>query len=526
MRMIKFKIPQKLSIFLSKKYLDYAESLPKFGGTFIATLQTIREHQRIESERDYKESRPPEGIKIEYIGFRLIEIFHLEEFEILQKGILQLFPGLKENYISRNFAGEFENFAETINTGGMRKLGVVFRDKKGRLYSLESVEIKDLPVEVEYIELALHKFFPSMLVLTLDVRLNNKATSNILSLHDAKCLSDITFRHLTPWRLERSGYSQNSTENIRTEKIVNWINELHKGVEKCIMPFFKTGYFIQQHAAGKVSSLPAINLYRITGLPDKEESFKNLVSSARAWWHSFGFDFYGILYGNKEVIFSESAQDGSVFFNVIALQGKPEEAIKSGRLDEKITEHIYIINDILDAILPCISTVSFLKSSRRSLEKMRQVIFRSMKYRLLPALNKYIKIESIIRFESMLLRRTSMEFNQNKNYILHDLKGIDEFNVMKTSCIQKQGMNFRDALLESVNFNMKRLNEHISLIKSEFSEYLTVQNMKKMYSLQRWIFLFTAIVTIATLLAYWNTVVASLKGIFDWLLQNISSKKF
>lgn len=93
---MKFKIPDNIRVFLSRKYLDWAESLPKSGSGFIAELQEIRDVQRRRSKKKYKRSRPPEGTEIEYLYFRLIEMFHIEKFDNLQDGLLRLFPEIQD----------------------------------------------------------------------------------------------------------------------------------------------------------------------------------------------------------------------------------------------------------------------------------------------------------------------------------------------------------------------------------------------------------------------------------------------
>ena len=100
-------MPDKIRVFLSKKYLDWAETLPKFNGSFVMNLQHIREHQRSRSEDEFKRSRPPEGTEIEHLYFRLIEIFHIEEFDKLLEGLIRLFPGLQDDCRNKDFSGDF-----------------------------------------------------------------------------------------------------------------------------------------------------------------------------------------------------------------------------------------------------------------------------------------------------------------------------------------------------------------------------------------------------------------------------------
>ena len=88
---MRIRIPKKYQARLSKVYLDCAEMLPRFGGGPISTLQLHREHQREDAEDTYQRTRLPEGIKVQYLFFRLFELFQIEDFEQLQK-LLGIFP--------------------------------------------------------------------------------------------------------------------------------------------------------------------------------------------------------------------------------------------------------------------------------------------------------------------------------------------------------------------------------------------------------------------------------------------------
>ncbi|MFA5350204.1 MAG: hypothetical protein WC357_02600 [Candidatus Omnitrophota bacterium] len=529
--MIKLKIPYKFRTLLSKKYLDFAEILPKFGGSFIATLQRIREHQRIESERDYKESRAPTGVQVEYYGLRLIEIFHIEEFGKLQNGILQLFPGTERNYMNRESLGTFREFAETIDMGGMKYLGIIFRERRKWMpFSHSSYTMETLPSSVDYIKVAIHKYLSSMIILTLDVHLTQEATRIMLGFQDSHYLSEVSFTHLFPWQIRRSGYSYNMTEHIRIDKINIWHNKLRTDIEECIKPFFD-GYFMQQQNKNRIPLLPATELYGITGLSDNEECWKNLNDKSRDWLRSFGYDIFYSAYGNKEVIINELEQeepDNNILTQVTVRNESFLKNIKSDNFDDKREEIMNeITNIVLDGMLFCTALNNIIKTSRKHIEKIRTDIFSNMKTNR-SGMKRYIELGCIINQESMLLKRISMEYEQGKKYILFRMNNLKELNEILTIKTQGQSLNFKEAMVESINFNMKRLQEHVSLIKTEFSDYLNVQNIKEMHNLQVWILWFTAIVTFATLLgllANWQDVVINFNGIIDRFFQIVSLKK-
>lgn len=271
---MKFKIPDNIRVFLSSKYLNWAENLPEFGGSFIAFLQHIRKDKRRQSEDEHKRSRSPEGTEIEYLYFRLIEMFHFEEFRKVEEGLIRLFPGLQGNKIkNENFSTFFERFADPIDTGGMQEIGYIFRELKKRGFFPFNIlrVMKNLPQDVDHIVVNLHKFLPSLIVISFDIYLTNKSTEYLVNLQKKYYLPRLRLNNLIPWKI-KDGYSEESAETVRIEDILGWIENLRNGVEKCIKPFLN-GYFMQQNYEKK-SWLPAIEVYGIKG--KRRRKFSNL----------------------------------------------------------------------------------------------------------------------------------------------------------------------------------------------------------------------------------------------------------
>jgi hypothetical protein len=516
---MKPRISDKIRVLISNKYLDWAEHLPKFNGSFVMNLQDIREDQRSRAEKEFRRSRPPEGTKIEYLYFRLIEIFHIEEFDKLLEGLIRLFPGLQDNSRNRDFLTDFRKLAGTIAGGGMYRLGLIYRDLKGKFFfSGSHCEIKDLPPEVTYVAVALHKVLPSIMFVTLDVHLTEEATERLLALQERYFLPKTRFFNLTPWKAAR-GYSQESIEIVRANEIFAWIDNLRGRVEKCIRSFCD-GYFMQQ--ISEKPRLPAIEVYGLKGLPEGEEAFQKWSNEARDWSESLGFHFHYDTYSDGKTLFTWSHTD-SVHrykgYRLTVLWKPYVESLKSSPSEGEERDAIMHYTEYtLDAILPCIGVIEFLISARRNVERLRQVVFGSMRIRSLPryTLNKHIKLNNIIKRESMLLDRIAMEFEQRTNYIRYEMEPVQDMKETKTIPDGKQGGNLRDIMIESVKFDIGLLKKHLSLITTSFSEYLAARNMQVTYRLQRSIWGLTIVVTIATiagLAANWPNIQNLLNGL-------------
>jgi len=152
-----------MRVFLANKYLDWAEKLPQFGGGIIATLESIRKSQRRWSEEAFGKSRHPQGTEIEFLYFRMVEMFHIEDFEGLKESMIQLIPALEGEYWNKDFSDDFKHYAENVFVGVQgKKLGVIVHKQKGKNFFAQPLrEIAELPKEVEYISIQLHKVLPS-----------------------------------------------------------------------------------------------------------------------------------------------------------------------------------------------------------------------------------------------------------------------------------------------------------------------------------------------------------------------------
>ena len=200
---MKFTISDEFRAKLGKKHLDLAENPPKYGGKLFAHLQSIRRRQRERSERTYQQSRPPKGGEIEYLYFRLIEIFHTEDSERLLDGLLRLFPKLDDDFSQKDFADNFQRQARQIFGGAWSSLGYILREQKQ--YPIITATsnfriIPNLPDEVDLIHIHLHQFLPSLFAIALDVHLTPDGAKYISQLQDRRYLSEIRFKRLIPCR--------------------------------------------------------------------------------------------------------------------------------------------------------------------------------------------------------------------------------------------------------------------------------------------------------------------------------------
>ncbi len=101
-------VSDKLRLKLGKTYLKLFNWLPQFRGGFVRSFQDISEHHKNQAIETYKSSRPPKEVSLEFLYFRIMEVFNLEDFDQLPEDIFRLFPDLKDDFFNRFSAVEFK----------------------------------------------------------------------------------------------------------------------------------------------------------------------------------------------------------------------------------------------------------------------------------------------------------------------------------------------------------------------------------------------------------------------------------
>src|ERR1019366_2638663 len=237
-------IPDNWRVKLGRFYLDWVEKLPRFRGGIFAELQNLREHQRRSTQTAFQQSRFPDGVSIELSCIRLAEIFLLEDTEQLKIGLCHLFPTINDKTSGKDLIGDIAAFTTDLHSAGWQNVGMIVRQRNNAAFFLDMPirEMHNLPLGVECIEVQLHKFLSSSIILTFDVHLTQEMTVHFLELHNQIYLPDIRFKNLLPWKLPR-GWSKASPYAGVTDVLSQWLKSFRIQVEN-ILEFYLNGYFL------------------------------------------------------------------------------------------------------------------------------------------------------------------------------------------------------------------------------------------------------------------------------------------
>lgn len=180
---MKFRHPERVQFKLGDAWLNLAVQWPRIPNSI--DLRRIRKSLRRQARRDYRNSRPPQGIELQYLFFRMTELFHINELEKFQSGLERLFPDLRDVSYYQDFIRES---AGDILGGGSVSVGTVVRKRQGPSISgmFSDPEMPRLPEEVKRVDIWLHKILPSALVVSMDVHLNERATQQLMRMQSKR----------------------------------------------------------------------------------------------------------------------------------------------------------------------------------------------------------------------------------------------------------------------------------------------------------------------------------------------------
>ena len=378
----------------------------------------------------------------------------------------------------------------------------------------------ELPEEVYFIDLEVHKLLPSVFAVTLDVHLTDEATHRLIRLQDRQYLPRLELRKAVPWKLWDHGFSETDANMEMRRTILEWLEELRSRVEICLKPFI-SGHFMKS-SPDKSARLPAIEVYGLKGAPEGVESFYTWTKEARWWLDSLGFDFVFNTYSDGSLVFMRPRDER--LFGQLSERGQPtfrlvvlwEQYLKSTDArphgGNERTAIIHKTSYVLTALLPTVPLLRFLNSVQTSIEKIRRVSYLTMKSGR--RLGKYLKLSAKIQRESMLLERISLDIEQQKQILEHKMKGLETLEFIVNPADKKKRGDLKEHTDKTIEYNINLLKSQLSLIRTSSSEFVTLQNMRAMYRLQWYVLVLSIIATIATIIsvfAAWPNIVEFLR---------------
>lgn len=476
---------------ISKKYLDLAELLPNCRIKTISTLKLIREYQRKGSDRVYIDSRIPEGVDFELFGLKIIEVFNLNNFENLQKGLKNIFKK-NDGFFRRNY--DFSDIKGKLTGGGWYKIGCLV--KKRNFLIPNSVSF-DLPNGIHSIDIELYRVLPSQYVLTFDVLLENSLKKEFKNLLNDRYLSSTIFKSILPWRISRTGYSQSNTESSIKAALKNWKNKIRSNVERCLSPHFKGIFYKYGHKSKP--KLPCVELYLLKDNENVEIPFEEWKGRHK-WLRTIGIKTYSsgsYKHINYLIIWPDRRDKITAPLKLLILENEVLKNIDiAGYGNDKVNAIYHVLYEEKESIISLFSLVAAIEMIQDQVENIRIEISnmrKSVTWR--HKINKALDLNTQLRELSYVIHDFKNEYFRNKKWIEHRLEVLSQ-----AKRAYNDDSDIRKDFIFMIDNKFDLIFESIQLLENSFISFIENNNIKVMLSLQQRMIWLTVIITLATIL--------------------------
>jgi hypothetical protein len=500
---IRIRLPDNAKRDLTKKLLDWAERQKPAKETnwFLLELQQHRHLQRELADSLYKDTRPPEGTTINFLGFRLVEIFHYEDFEKVRLGLKSLFPILSNE--EDDFIKDLEKISDAITTGMWHPVGTLYGDKPvGFLGARVSRNISTIHSTIESIDVEIQKMTPSLMAVSFDVHLKEIATSQLIELHSQKYFGKSGAAEIHIGRYPNVGITLRSPESAMVECINDWISTIRENVEETIKPYLP-GYFLSKDS--NKHHLPSIEAYSLSRAQSQQRNFVTWAHLANRWLHSLGFSLSPRnWFGNSELVFNWRSSERNTKFNranrifIFAEEFSGQPASMRQTLKYLLVE-----------ITPLIAIVEFLGDAQGVLERLRRHMFNAMgkKYDL----TRHIQLYQNFQVLGLTIQRLNLEIEKRMAFFwgnnFFDTSKLVKVKFSKESKRTRKSddvVNITSDGQERIKTLYELLSDQIMFIDKVFSSQIEILNVDAVYRLQK--------------ITLWLTIVATIAGVVSVLL--------
>jgi hypothetical protein len=365
--------------------------------------------------------------------------------------------------------------------------------------------VPNLPPAIEGVSISIHKILPSILAVSFEAQLNDRATSELRALHDRRYLPTVRFRRWAPWRLAYGARSEGTSEQAMQEAVLGYFNRLRMELEELLGRYF-CGYFLAQaHRRGP--RLPAIELLTLGGCAPPGEQGSEWLKGAYHWADPLGFASGPLVlesFHDKNVVVVLGAE-GTVAHRVLVLDPltKGSSSATIGRPPGS-----------LRSLVHCLALFEFVRNMEVRVADLRLRVYHrlSRKFR---RFRRDMALDKNSQRQVLLLSRFSMEFKDSKETLRRYCSDLARFGPVEGRPSKDQLL---DVLVSAVEWRVRRLAKHINVVSDAYRNYLLARNIDLGYRLQRRVLFFTIIVTFVTLIAYWPAIEHALARLLSLVL--------
>ncbi|MBE0448899.1 MAG: hypothetical protein IBX64_12570 [Actinobacteria bacterium] len=482
-----------LKLKISTKILDLVEGLPRFRKGTISSLQDIRERQKKWSSKEFNRRNAPKESKIELNQITLILTFEHEDFHNAIKGLKQYFP---KNEKIQKFVTSLKESVDKLHASSWHNLGYIAREKG--VYLPDVAVDERLPIDVENVSLSFHRITPSVACVMFDFQLNDSVSKALSKIQDQVYLGPVEFKKLWPLSSLHHAYTMGTGGDCAIKFIDNEKDSVRTGIEAWV----KKGFGWKPK---KMDAVSYIDIYKISGNPIDIDERRNWLREYTCWLDEYGIDANGFdtLEGEDFLVSRpRSREQKYMVSDVVARFESKGESEFGDFFDYKVR-----------AIAVSSTIFSVIEKYRNKIEILRGHGFKNLyKRKKLTRRNQY-NIQELKR-SIVIISRLEHEIKQSAHWIAHSISEVGGL----ISLIRNETVDLGKSTIDNANYQLKQVKEAAAIIDSGLTNYLSVQSIYVMYKLQKWMFILSIVVTIATIigvLSGWNNLKLLVSGWID-----------
>lgn len=463
-----------LKLKMSTKLLDFVEGLPRFRKGTISSLQNIRESQRKRSDCELENLKIPDKAQIKLKQMTLVLTFEHEDFNKISRGLKKYFV---KNKTIEKFTKALKESENSIHVSSGHNLGYIV--KKQSRYLFNSKVDQYLPECVKHVSISSHRILPSIACIIFDFSLEEVISEKLNALQSKPFLGSIIFNNFWPPGKIHFGYSIEVGHSATTEAIRYERDLSRLGIEKWIKNSFKWNSDILKTAS-------YIDVYKIDGNPKDRELRNKWVSKYRSWLNCYGLTINDLdFYEGADILLSKPEESKNSLVSDIVVRVDSNENCEFDDFLEYKVRAVAISSTIFNVV----------KKYQYKVEDLRGKGFENLYQSNKFTLNSPSNIQDLKR-TVVILSRLEHEFEQSGHWIEHQISEIGELR----SSLRQEDINFGRNTIENSKYHLKQVKDAADIIDVGLTNYLSIQSIYVMYKLQKWMFILSIVVTIATMI--------------------------
>ncbi|MCX2765417.1 hypothetical protein [Pseudoalteromonas sp. B530] len=366
---------------------------------------------------------------------------------------------------------------DRIHASSWHNLGYI---SKERGFFLPDTEIdENLPNAVKGVSLSFHRILPSMSCIIFEFYLNDLVSEELRRIQNKDYIGPVIFKQFWPIKHLSRGYSMGTGNQCAIEAISDYKDTVRELLERWI----QKGFGWEPRTIDAVSY---IDVFEIKGNPKDIDERKKWILENSTWLNEYGISTRGFdAYEGENLLLSRAISNDQKYMlsdSIAKLDSCTESEL--GDLIEYKVRAVAISSTIFSVI----------EKYGRKVETLRAHGFKNLYKRKKLTKKSQSNIQELKRTIA-ILSRLQHELSGSKVWIAHSISEIGELK----NLARDESYNLAKNTILNSKFQLNKVKEAADIIDSGLTNYLSVQSIYVMYKLQKWMFILSIVVTIATI---------------------------